>query len=257
MTTESRGANPPKSEIRILPGREELSTAAAQEFVRLAKDTAKEKRLFSVALSGGSTPRGLYALLADEGRSFRSQIRWDRIHLFWGDERHVPPEHPESNYRMVDECLLSTGTVPRQNVHRIHAENLDAAKAAADYAQTLRNFFKLTANEPPRFDLALLGMGADGHTASLFPGTEALEEQRRLVVAQWVGKFRAFRITLTPPALNHADNVIFLVSGGDKAEVLREVLRGAYSPRQYPAQLVRPTRGRLLWLVDQAAAGLL
>lgn len=257
MATESRSANSPKSEIRILPNREELSTAAAQEFVGLVEKVVEEKRFFSVALSGGSTPKGLYALLASESKSFRSQILWDQIHLFWGDERHVSPEHPESNYRMVDECLLSTGIVPRQNVHRIHAENPDAAKAAADYEQTLRSFFKLAANELPRFDLALLGMGADGHTASLFPGTEALEEQRRLVVAQWVGKFQAFRITLTPPVLNHADNVIFLVSGGDKAEVLREVLRGAYSPKQYPAQLIRPNEGRLLWLVDQAAAALL
>jgi 6-phosphogluconolactonase len=257
MVTEKSGEDSLRGEIRILPGRQELSTAAAQEFVRLAKVTVEQKGLFSVALSGGSTPAGLYALFADKKKVFRQQIPWDGVHFFWGDERHVPPEHPESNYRMVNENLLSTGIVPRQNVHRIHAEILDAAQAAADYEQTLRDFFGSGPDEIPRLDLVLLGMGADGHTASLFPGTEALDERRRLVVAQWVGKFQAFRITLTPPVLNHAGMVIFLVSGGDKAQALREVLRGAYSPRQYPAQLIHLPEGRPLWLVDQAAAALL
>jgi len=257
MATESRGANSPKFEIRILPNREELNVAAAREFVRLVKTAVNEKGMFSVALSGGSTPKGLYTLLADEDKPFRFQIPWERIHLFWGDERHVPPEHTESNYRMVDECLLSKGIVPPGNVHRIHAENLDATRAAADYEQTLRVFFEIGSSELPRFDLVLLGMGTDGHTASLFPGTDVLHEERRLVVAQRVEKFHAFRITLTPLVLNHAHNINFLISGSDKGEVLREVLQGNYSPKNYPAQLIHPSEGRLLWFVDQAAASFL
>jgi 6-phosphogluconolactonase len=244
-------------EIRILANREQLNQFAAEEFTRLSIQRSSEGKLVSVALSGGSTPKGVYALLADETRSFRSQIPWDRLHFFWGDERHVSPEHPESNYRMVNESLFASGIVPSHNIHRILAENSDAGDAARNYEQTLREFFGIAAGEAPRFDLVLLGMGVDGHTASLFPGTEALDEQQRLVVAQWVEKFRSFRITLSPLTLNHARHVIFLVSGEDKATALRAVLRGDYFPERYPAQLIRPTNGSLLWLVDQAAAGLL
>jgi 6-phosphogluconolactonase len=179
------------------------------------------------------------------------------MHVFWGDERHVPPDHPDSNYRMANEALLSKVPIPPANVHRIKSEHPDAHQVADDYEQTLQAFFHLAAGQLPRFDLILLGLGPEAHTASLFPGTKALHETRRLVVSTWVGKFFTDRITLTPAVLNNAAGVIFLVSGEDKALALKAVLEGHDEPEQLPAQLIRPAHGRLLWLVDRAAAGLL
>ncbi len=245
---------PVKREVRVLADAGQLSRAAAEEFVRRAQEAAREKGAFTVALSGGSTPKSLYSLLSSESEGFRSRIPWGSIHFFWGDERHVAPGDPESNYRMANETLLSKVPVPPGNVHRIKAENPDAALAAKEYEETLRKFFKLTPGQLPRFDLVLLGMGPCGHTASLFPGTEALKERERLVVAQWVEKFNAYRITVTPPVLNNAAHLIFIISGADKAETLRAVLEGDDEPERYPAQLIRPTQGDLLWLVDEAAA---
>ena len=244
-------------DIRILADAGELSRVAAVECVRLANEAVGVRGRFTVALSGGSTPNGVYGLLADSKADFRAHVPWDRLHVFWGDERHVPPDHPESNYHMAHEALLARVPVPPENVHRIPAENPDATQAAEEYAKGLREFFRLEAGQFPRFDLILLGMGADGHTASLFPGTTAVFEETSLVVAPWIEKFKAFRITLTPPVLNHAACVIFLVSGEEKAETLRAVLQGPYQPERLPAQLLRPVNGRLLWLVDRAAARLL
>jgi 6-phosphogluconolactonase len=235
---------------------EELAREAAAEFVRQATEAAQSKGRFTVALSGGSTPRSLYSLLATDA-TWRAQVPWDRVHLFWGDERHVPPEHADSNYRMTHEALLSKISIPPANVHRIKSEHPEASRAANEYEQTLREFFQLKGGEFPRFDLALLGLGPDGHTASLFPGTEALREQQRLVVANWVEKLNTYRITLTPPVLNRAASVIFLVSGEEKAETLRAVLEDEAQPERLPAQLIRPVNGRLLWIVDRAAARLL
>jgi 6-phosphogluconolactonase len=250
-----------KPDIRIVPDAEELSRVAAEEFVRQAAAAVQAKGVFTVALAGGSTPRAFYRLLAANGEaSFRACVRWDRIRFFWGDERHVPPDHADSNYRMVHEAMLSRVPVRPENVHRIRAENVDARKAAAEYEQELRDYFfprDMTLDEFPRFDLVLLGMGPDGHTASLFPGTDAVREQTMWVAAPWVEKLRAHRITLTAPVLNRADSVIFLVSGEEKAETLWEVLHGEYQPDALPAQLIRPRHGRLLWLVDRAAARLL
>jgi 6-phosphogluconolactonase len=242
------------ADVRILADREELSRAAAEEFARLAGEAVRIRGRFAVALSGGSTPRALHHLLSDEGAGFPSRIPWNDVHIFWGDERHVPPAHPESNYRMARETLLTRVPLPLENLHRIPAENPDAAKAADEYAQTLRTFFGLSAGELPRFDLILLGMGPDGHTASLFPGTDAVHEKIRLVAAPWVGKLGARRITLTPAVLNNAARVLFLVSGEGKAETLRAVLEGPYQPDRFPAQIVRPVNGRLTWIVDRAAA---
>jgi len=166
----------------------------------------------------------------------------------------VPSDDPQSNYRMAYETLLSLAPVPTQNIHRVPAEEPDAALAAEKYEQELQAFFKLEAGQLPRFDCILLGMGPDGHTASLFPGTEALHETKRLVVANWVEKFKTYRITLTVPVLNHADLIVFLVSGAEKAEALKEVLQGDYRPDRFPAQLIRPDNGKLLWIVDKAAA---
>ena len=169
----------------------------------------------------------------------------------------MPPDHPQSNYRMAYDTLLSLVPVPAENIHRVCTEEPDAALAAEKYEQELRAFFGLEADHLPRFNCILLGMGSDGHTASLFPGTEALHETKRLVVANLVDKLKTYRITLTAPVLNHAELVIFLISGAEKAEALKEVLQGEYRPDRFPAQLIRPDNGKLLWIVDRAAAGCL
>ncbi|MBI3014469.1 MAG: 6-phosphogluconolactonase [Candidatus Tectomicrobia bacterium] len=248
-------------DIQIAANPEELARAAAEEYVRRAEEAVKAQGIFTVVLAGGSTPKALYRLLAgEEEPSFRARLPWHKIHFFWGDERHVPLDHPDSNYRMACEALLSSVPVPSENVHRVRTENPDAWQAAKEYEEEICKFFfpsGRTAGQLPRFDLVLLGMGADGHTASLFPGTEALHEQARLVVSQWIERFRAYRITMTAPLLNNAARIIFLVSGEEKAETLREVLQGEYRPERFPAQLIRPAHGSLLWLVDSAAARLL
>ena len=245
-----------KPDIRIVANSEELSRVAATEFVNQAKGAVQAKGTFTVALSGGSTPKSLYTLLADDA-TLRVAVPWAKVHFFWGDERHVPPDHPDSNYRMAHEAMLSKVPVPPTNVHRIKSEYPEASRAADEYDQRLREFFGLAAEQFPQFDLVLLGMGPDGHTASLFPGTAALHEQTRLVVANWVEKFNTDRITLTPPVLNNAACIIFLVGGEEKAETLQAVLQGEKQPERFPAQLLSPTHGTLLWLVDRLAARLL
>ncbi len=242
---------PSSAEIRTLTTPQELFSAAAEEVVRTAKQAVAQRGRFTIALAGGSTPKSLYNLLAANARA---TLPWDQMFFFWGDERHVPPTNPDSNYRMADETMLSKIPVAAGNVFRIAAENPDAAAAAASYEQTLRKFFQLEAGQVPTFDLILLGMGPDGHTASLFPGTAALQEKSRLVVPNWVEKLKASRITLTLPVLNGARCVMFLVSGTDKATVLRAVLEEDVPAEQYPSKLVRPGNGKLIWLVDRAAA---
>ena len=239
----------PQPQIRILDNSADLFQAAAVEFAAMASEAVRSKGTFSVALSGGSTPKGLYALLADDAVP---SIPWGRICFFWGDERHLPPDHPESNYGMAYEAMLSKLPVRLQNVFRFHAEVRDADAVAAAYEQDLKTFFNLRPGKLPRFDLVLLGLGPDGHTASLFPSTAALREKDRLVVANWVDKFKAYRFTLTLPVLNQSACVMFLVSGQEKSEILREVLENPSA--DLPAQKVRPADGRLLWLVDRAAA---
>ncbi len=242
--------------IHIVADTEELSRVAAVEFVHRAQDAVQAKGIFTVVLSGGSTPKSLYTLLADDV-TLRAAVPWDKVHFFWGDERHVPPDHPDSNYRMAHEALLSKVLVPAANVQRIKSEYPEAHRAADEYDQRLREFFAVTVGHFPQFDLLLLGMGPDGHTASLFPGTVALHERTRLVVANRVEKFNTDRITLTPPVLNNAAHIIFLVGGEEKAETLRAVLQGEQQPERFPAQLISPTQGTLLWLVDRSAARLL
>ena len=243
---------PSAAEIRVLNNLADLSQAAAAEFIALTLDTLRSNGRFCVALCGGSTPRGLYALLANQAQH---SLPWEKIHFFWGDERHVPPDHPESNYRMAFEAMLSKVPIPAENISRIHAEEKDADAAARAYEQTLTVFFHLKPGEFPRFDLMLLGMGPDGHTASLFPGTRALHEKNRLVVANWVDKLNTHRITMSLPVLNNSVYVLFLVSGRDKANVLREVLGN--QTEELPASLVRPMNGRLVWMVDREAASAL
>jgi 6-phosphogluconolactonase len=239
--------------LQIVENAEAVSRAAAEMVVSLTLRQLMSKDFFAVTLSGGSTPKSMFATLAHDA-ALRDRMPWDSVHLFWGDERHVPPDHPDSNYRMASEAMLSKVPVPVENIHRIRAENPDAGKAAEDYEQELRGFFKLEPGQLPAFDCVFLGMGPDGHTASLFPATKALHERKRLVVSNWVDKFQSFRITMTAPVLNNADMVIFLVSGEEKAEPLREVLEGEKQTDRFPSQLIEPTHGKLLWLVDRAAA---
>jgi 6-phosphogluconolactonase len=236
------------SEIRILESAPELFRAAATQFSGLAAEAVRERGRFSVALSGGSTPKGLYTLLAIGG----FEVPWENVCFFWGDERHVPPDDPESNFRMAYDAMLSKVPAQPRNILRIPAEENDAEVAARKYEQTLIDFFHLPAGKFPRFDLVLLGLGADGHTASLFPGSPALGERQRFVVANWVEELHTERITLTLPVLNHAAAIMFLVSGEEKAGILREVLEGGAG--RFPSQLIQPEDGKLMWFLDQGAA---
>ena len=216
---------------------------------------AKTDGLFRVALSGGSTPKKLYSKLAQEVK-YRDAIPWNLIHFFWGDERTVSPDHEDSNFHMAREAMLRHIDVDESQIHRIPAEDPDVDMAASKYELEIRNHFNIPSPEVPKFDLIFLGLGTDGHTASLFPGTEALRETNRLVVANYVEKLKTHRISITFPIINQAKCVIFLVCGEDKAIALKAVLEGPQNPELYPAQLVRP-EGRLVWLIDHAAARLL
>jgi 6-phosphogluconolactonase len=239
------------NDLRIVADAASLFHAAAQDFANQVESTLKSSDRFTVALSGGSTPKGLFSLLAS---SYRERLPWNKIFFFWGDERHVPPDSSESNYRMANEALLSKVPIPPANIFRVPAENSDASRAAEEYEKTLRNFFHPPSGTFPQFDLILLGMGPDGHCASLFPGTAALQEKSKFVVANWVDKFKTFRITFTGPLINQARVVEFLVAGADKSASLYEVLEGSGSANQFPSKMIHPVSGQLIWLVDKAAA---
>ncbi len=239
-----------KHKIRVLRG-EEVSLQAAELFVSLAEECAQKRNRFSVALSGGSTPRALFEVLASP--SFRERVPWASVYLFWGDERCVPPDHRDSNYRMARETLLEKVPIPQNNIFRIAAENPMPAEAALQYENTLRKFFG-TPEGFPVFDLIFLGMGDDGHTASLFPFTDALKETTRWVADNYVEKFQSYRITLTVPVINHAANVVFLISGRSKAQVLKEVLEGPADSYRLPSQLIQPVHGNLLFFLDEEAS---
>ncbi|HZW95592.1 MAG TPA: 6-phosphogluconolactonase [Candidatus Eremiobacteraceae bacterium] len=239
------------AELRRLTTPQDLFQAAAEEVIRAATDAVAQRGRFSIALSGGSTPKNLYTLIAANASA---SLPWDQMFFFWGDERHVSPDDPESNYRMTKESLLSKAPIPAANIFRVPAENPDVSAAAEAYEQTIRKFFALKPGEFPRFDLILLGMGPDGHTASLFPETEGLREKSRLVVANWVEKLKTSRITFTLPVINAARCVAFLVSGIDKAPALHEVFEGNAPGEKYPSKMVRPSDGKLIWFVDRAAA---
>lgn len=247
---------PGQPEVHVAADGPGLYRCAGGVFAEIAARAAAERGAFSVALSGGSTPRGLYELLAGDPALSRA-IPWEKTHVFFGDERHVAPDQPESNFKMARETLLSKVPVPPAQVHRIAGEWPDAGRAAAAYEEDLISHFRISPGEFPRLDLALLGLGPEGHTASLFPGTAALAETSRLAIATWVDKLHAHRITLTAPVFNAAANVAFLVAGPDKAPILKAVLEGTDLPRTLPAQLIHPTAGRLIFFADAAAAGLL
>jgi 6-phosphogluconolactonase len=251
--------------VRICRDPEELALKAARRFARLADQYVVGCGRFTVALSGGSTPRAMFSLLAEH--PFADTVPWSSIYFFWGDERCVPPDHPDSNYRMAKETLLSKAPVPAQNIFRIPAEMAEPGRAAEEYVSILKSFFisgpgaMKTGTAPlsglPRFDLVFLGMGPDGHTASLFPHSSALQAGEQIVVANYVEKFKAYRITFTAATINNARNVTFLVAGEDKAEALKNVLEGSAEPDLYPSQMIQPRNGTLLWMVDEAAASLL
>ena len=239
--------------VRTLANGQEVSRAAAEEFVRAGQNAIDARGRFSVALAGGSTPHRLYELLSSD--PFCCQLEWSAVEFFFGDERTVPPDHKDSNFRMVHEALLEKLDVPPSHIHRMQAERRDLAMAASDYQAELARVCGVSATgAPPVLDLVLLGMGDDGHTASLFPATEALKEKKLWVVANHVPKLAADRMTLTTAILNRAACVVFLVTGPDKASVLAEVLEGPLEPERLPSQLIHPANGRLVWLVDRAAA---
>ena len=244
----------PNAEVRVFPDATTLARAAADAFLHAARESISATGRFTVALSGGSTPKALLKLLADDHATDANLLPWDRVQIFFGDERHVPPDHPESNFRMANETLFSKIPIPAGNIHRIEGE-LNAADAAAHYESRLRSVFAIPDNATPQFDLVMLGMGSDGHTASLFAGSAALREMSSLVCANWVEKFQSHRITFTFPLINAAAKVLFIAGGVDKTTMLRNVLHGDPSGQTYPAQSVHPVSGRLTWLIDEAAAG--
>ncbi len=242
-----------RAEVVRVEDAEAVSRAAAEEVVACARGALLARGRFTLVLSGGSTPRRLYELLAEP--PFREQVDWGRVEVFWGDERCVPPDHSDSNYRTAHAALLAKVPVSPARVHRIQAERDDRVAAALAYeAEIARAFAVAPTGEPPVFDLVLLGLGPDGHTASLFPHTEAVRERWRWVVANHVPKLASDRLTLTSVILNRAANVIFLVAGDDKSVALAEVLEGRTDPEQLPAQLIRPIAGRIVWFIDRAAA---
>jgi 6-phosphogluconolactonase len=249
-------ANALKIVYYVAPDAQALAARAAQYFVEQAEQAVAARGRARIAISGGSTPKAAFALLADPKQPWRARMPWPQLDLWWVDERCVPPDHPDSNYRMTREALLDQVPLAPEQIHRMEGE-LEPAAAAARYEAELRNGFRLEGAELPQFDLVQLGMGPDGHTASLFPHTQALAEQNRLAVANHVEAKESWRVTLTSPVINCGAEVFFLIGGADKAQVLKEVWMGARDPERLPSQLIRPAGGILTLLLDRAAASLL
>lgn len=244
-------ARPPV--LREFADAEQLNEAAAEALVQVAARTISARGRFIWVLTGGHTPKRLYELLASA--PFKERIPWDKVEFFWGDERAVPPEHAESNFRLAHEALLSKLQLKEAQVHRMVAERDDLENAAWDYQTEIARVFDVNPEgEPPSFDLILLGMGADGHTASLFPHTEAAKEETRWVTSNYVPKLDRFRLTFTARMINRGTRVWFLVAGEDKADALAQVLQGPPDPLRLPAQLIQPQAGELVWFIDAAAA---
>ncbi len=246
-----------RTKVKIFPDPQVLSHAAAEQFVEIASQAIQAHGIFGAALSGGSTPHLLYRLLGSE--PFSERVDWSKTHLFWGDERCVPPDNPENNYFKAKRDLLDHIPISEENVHRIQTE-LPPRKAAEAYEETLLRFFSSLADDEEReqasFDLVLLGMGEDGHTASLFPGTDVIHEEARWMKAVYATELAAWRVTMTPAILNRARHILFLVAGAGKSYTLQRVIYGSYQPDRYPAQIIQPGQGELLWMVDEAAASL-
>ncbi|HEX8521167.1 MAG TPA: 6-phosphogluconolactonase [Tepidisphaeraceae bacterium] len=236
-----------KSEVHVLPDAKAIAEEAADRIVGAAAQAIQLSGTFTLALSGGSTPKTLHQLLASD--AYRSQIDWSKVEIYFGDERTVPPDHADSNYRMAHETLLSKVPIPPQNIHRMRGE-IDPNEAAIEYGRMLKARF----GETGGIDLILLGMGDDGHTASLFPSTEALRETHHRCLANFVPKLNTWRITMSAPFLNRSREVLILVSGASKAHVLAQVLHGPRDQALFPVQMIQPTSGKLYWLVDKAAS---
>lgn len=241
--------------IKIFPNIEELNVFAAEKFVEIGVEAIEKSSQFTIALAGGSTPKSLYQLLASD--EFENKLDWNSVFFFFGDERNVLPDDTESNFKMANENLFEPLKINAENIFRWETEFEDAETIAKDYETKILDFFDLRENEFSRFDLILLGMGDDGHTASLFPFTNALNETEKIAVENPVEKLNTTRLTLTFPAINNAENIIFLVKGADKSETLKRVLEGDFEPQKFPSQNVRPEKGNLFWLVDSSAAALL
>ena len=238
--------------LRTFPNPEAIGQAAAQTCLQLAKEAIANHGQFTIALSGGSTPKRLFQILAEA--PFVGQMNWSKTHVFWGDERSVPPDHADSNYKMANDALLAKISIPQENVHRMEAEREDRDAAAQEYQQKIANVFGATpSGPPPAFDLILLGMGPDGHTASLFPGTEALGVTNKWVTPNFVPQKDTHRTTFTYPLINAAKQVLFLIAGADKADRLFEVWTGPTDAQRLPSQRIGPSAGTLAWYVDQAA----
>ena len=238
--------------VNIFPDLENLNHSAAEMFVRIGNEAINKGGRFTVALAGGSTPKSLYRLLS--GEQFRNQIEWNNVFFFFGDERNVAPDDEESNFRTANENLFLPLQISGENIFRWRTELNNPEKTAEQYEKTIRSFFNLSENEFPRFDLILLGMGDDGHTASLFPLTRALSETEKIAATNEVEKLSTVRLTLTFPALNNAENIIFFVAGANKAETLQAVLEGDSQPEKYPSQMIKPLNGGIYWFIDAGAA---
>ena len=236
--------------IAIYPDIHTLSQQAADYIVRIANESIALHGRFTIALTGGTTPGELYGLLGDE--PYRSQIDWQQGHIFWGDERCVPRENPDSNFHLAQEVLLNNIAIPESHIHRMPADQSDRDAASQAYTVEMQHTFGTSGI--PSFDLIHLGMGPEGHTASLFPHQASLHEKKRLVMPVSVPKPPPDRLTFTPPLLNEARNVLFLVTGSDKADALQAVIEGEYQPEEYPAQIVRPLNGEVVWMLDRAVA---
>lgn len=237
--------------IHVYPNKEKLATEAAERVINVIGQATRENGLCNIALAGGKTPREVYSMLATD--TYRDQVAWSNLHLFWGDERMVSPEHQDSNFRMVQETLLDRVNIPDGNIHRIRGE-IAPEKAANEYAELLHNHFK---EGLPCFDLILLGLGEDGHTASLFPGTDAVEEGERHVVAVYVPGLNTWRVTLTLPVLNAAREILFLVSGRSKADIVRRIISIKQPAKEFPATMVNPENGTLHWMLDSESVVLI
>jgi 6-phosphogluconolactonase len=240
----------PKGKIEVHPDLETLSFHAASIFVGASRNSIAAKKRFTVAISGGSTPRRLYTLLGSE--AYRHQVDWQHVHFFWADERCVPKEDEASNFKAAFDTLLSRVALPDKNIHRIKGEETPD-KASRVYEEEIKRFFG--ESEKPRFDLIILGMGEDGHTASLFPGSKSLEEKVRLAIPVYLEETKKNRVTLTLPVLNSADQILFLVAGVSKAAALSQILGNEKRKKGLPAGLIRPSHGNMTWLIDQEAAG--
>ncbi|MCH8818895.1 MAG: 6-phosphogluconolactonase [Acidobacteria bacterium] len=247
-----RGTWNVERQLVVCDNLEDLGRRTAELFVTLATKAVTSHGRFSVALSGGETPRALHSQLQSD--AYVARVPWSEVYVFWGDERYVPHDHPDSNYGMARATMLDQVPIPDENIFPVPTGKGDAESAAGQYQETLRSFFNLDQGEQPQFDLIVLGMGEDGHTASLFPDTAALENSSEVVVANYLEKLDAHRVTLTIPAINQATFVVFLIAGASKASALKEVLEGPYQPNRFPSQFVQPTNGKLLFLVEFEAA---